>query len=126
MILAHTFLGEGSKSRAERLTAEIRRELRLPAFMSREKFDFTGNPGVGSKRLRYANEYQYEAYAVLVGEYDIFLEKGTAQFGEEHSLTLAALQNLAIVYQDKGRLAESESLKRKILSMPSVKRVIRS
>lgn len=71
MILAHTFVGEDSQSRAQRLTAEIRSELRLPAFMYREKFDFTGNPGLKSRnRLRYANEYQYEAYAVLVGEYD--------------------------------------------------------
>ncbi len=41
--------------------------------MYREKFDFTGSPGVRGKstsRMRYANEYQYEAYAVLVGEYD--------------------------------------------------------
>ncbi len=70
MILAHTFVGEDSKSRAERLTTEIRRELKLPAFLYREKFDFTGNPGIGSSRLRYANQYEYEAYAVLVGEYD--------------------------------------------------------
>lgn len=70
MILAHTFIGEDSKGRAERLTSEIRRELRLPAFMYREKFDFTGDPGLGSGKLRYANQYQYEAYAVLVGEYD--------------------------------------------------------
>ncbi len=70
MILWHTFVGEDSKSRAERLTAEIRRELRMPAYIYNEKFDFTGNPGVGSTRLRYANQYEYEAYAVLVGEYD--------------------------------------------------------
>ncbi len=73
MVLASTFVGEGSKSRAERLAAEIRKELGLPAFIYREKFDFTGTVNQtsrSSKRLRYANRYQYEAYAVLVGEYD--------------------------------------------------------
>lgn len=71
MILAHTFVGEDSKSRAQRLAMEIRSNLKLPAYMYREKFDFTGDPGIG-RRLRYANEYRYEAYAVLVGEYDSF------------------------------------------------------
>lgn len=73
MILASTFVGEGSKRRAERLAYEIRKELRLPAYIYQEKFDFTGsiNPGSAtSKRLRYANRYEYDAYAVLVGEYD--------------------------------------------------------
>ncbi|MFG0261464.1 MAG: hypothetical protein ACF788_03650, partial [Novipirellula sp. JB048] len=73
MILASTCVGEGSKERAHRLAFEIRRDLNLPAFIYREKFDFTGSVGRGpssGRRLRYANEYQYEAYAVLVGEYD--------------------------------------------------------
>jgi hypothetical protein len=73
MILASTFVGEGSKQRADRLALEIRQDLRLPAFIYQEKFDFTGsiNPGMRtSRRLRYANRYEYDAYAVLVGEYD--------------------------------------------------------
>ena len=75
LILASTFVGNDSKRRAEQLAAEIRSEFRLPAFIYKEKFDFTQSPGLaatGRKRLRYANEYQYEAYAVLVGEYDTF------------------------------------------------------
>jgi hypothetical protein len=73
LILASTFVGEGSQKRAERLADEIRKELNLPAYIYREKFDFTGTINEGpttSRRLRYANRYQYEAYAVLVGEYD--------------------------------------------------------
>ncbi len=73
MILASTCVGEGSKARAERLAFEIRRDLKLPAFIYHESFDFTGSVGKsqrGDKKLRYANEYEYEAYAVLVGEYD--------------------------------------------------------
>lgn len=73
MILASTFVGEGAKGRAERLALEIRRDLQLPAFTYREHFDFTGNVSRRAEiaqRLRYANRYEYEAYAVLVGEYD--------------------------------------------------------
>ena len=73
MILAANFAGENSRSRAERLVLEIRQNLKMPAFIHHEHFDFTGKV---SKRAelaenhRYANQYQYEAYAVLVGEYD--------------------------------------------------------
>ncbi len=73
LILASTQVGEGSKQRAEQLALEIRRELQLPAFIFQENFDFTGSVNVNagpSKRLRYANQYRYDAYAVLVGEYD--------------------------------------------------------
>ncbi|WP_442510909.1 hypothetical protein SH528x_002559 [Novipirellula sp. SH528] len=73
MILASTCVGEGSKARADRLAYEIRRDLKLPAFIYRENFNFTGSVNKNApagRRQRYANEYQYEAYAVLVGEYD--------------------------------------------------------
>ena len=73
LILAGTLVGEGSKQRAERLALEIRQDLGLPAFIYQEKFDFTGTINQGtrtSRRVRYANRYQYDAYAVLVGEYD--------------------------------------------------------
>ncbi len=73
LILASTFVGKGSKSRAERLAAEIRNQLGLQAFIYKENFDFTGtidrDPRT-MKSTRYANRYQYEAYAVLAGEYD--------------------------------------------------------
>jgi len=73
MILASTLVGEGARGRAQRLALEIRSDLGLPAFIYNEKFDFTGNVRFDqqtAKPARYANRYQYEAYAVLVGEYD--------------------------------------------------------
>ena len=74
MILATTFVGSNAKLRAEKAAEEIRKELRLPAYIYREKFDFTGSmggtPQSRQRRMRYANAYEYEAYAVLVGEYD--------------------------------------------------------
>ncbi len=73
MILAANFAGEGAKGRAERLALEIRRDLKLPAFIHHEHFDFTGKVSKRAElaeKLRYANQYEYEAYAVLVGEYD--------------------------------------------------------
>ncbi|MCP4891469.1 MAG: hypothetical protein GY904_33370 [Planctomycetaceae bacterium] len=73
MILASTFVGDGAKTRAAKLALEIRSELNLPAFIYKENFDFTGtidrDPRT-SKSIRYANRYRYDAYAVLVGEYD--------------------------------------------------------
>lgn len=71
LILASTFVGEESESRARRLADELRLEFRLPTFIYKENFDFTGDVAqFGERRLRYANQYEYDAYAVLVGEYD--------------------------------------------------------
>lgn len=73
LILASTFVGENSKQRAERLVHEIRKEMGLPAFLYKENFDFTGtvksDPRT-ARQTRYWNRYQYDGYAVLVGEYD--------------------------------------------------------
>lgn len=82
MILAHTFLGPGSKERAERLVLEIRQDLNLPAFLYAKDIDFSGEVNPGSpiqrtggassykRKMRYANQISYQAHAVLVGEYD--------------------------------------------------------
>lgn len=82
MILAHTFVGPGSRERGERLVMEIRKDLNLPAFLYEQDFNFAGEVNQGSpvqqaggassyrRKMRYANEIRYQAYAVLVGEYD--------------------------------------------------------
>lgn len=81
MVLAHTFMGEGAKERADRLALEIRRDLNLTAFVFEEDFDFSGdvNPGPSvqrtgggqpQRRMKYKNQIRYKAFAVLVGEYD--------------------------------------------------------
>ena len=73
LLLATTFVGEDAKDRAQRAALEIRSELRLPAFIYKEDFDFTGSAGQDNatgRRARYANPHQYQAFAVLVGEYD--------------------------------------------------------
>ncbi len=73
LILAATFVGNDAKQRAQKLATEIRSEMRLPAYIYNEKFDFTGklnSPDRNAPKMRYANQYEYEAYAVLVGEYD--------------------------------------------------------
>jgi hypothetical protein len=73
LLLATTFVGEDAKNRAQRTAIEIRKELRLPAFIYQEDFDFTGSAGrdnATGRSARYANPHQYQAYAVLVGEYD--------------------------------------------------------
>ena len=73
LILAHTLVGEGAKDRAQRLADEIRRDMKLSAFIYKEEFDFTKTVSFDPQTARatkYANRYQYDAYAVLVGEYD--------------------------------------------------------
>ncbi|WP_149498616.1 hypothetical protein [Roseiconus lacunae] len=73
LLLATTFVGENAKQRAEKAAIEIRSKLRLPAFIYQEDFNFTGTvdrDAQTGRRMRYANPHQYEAYAVLVGEYD--------------------------------------------------------
>ncbi len=73
LLLATTFVGDNAKERAQRTAVEIRTELRLPAFIYKEDFNFTGVAGqdhATGTRARYANPHRYEAYAVLVGEYD--------------------------------------------------------
>ncbi|MEM6980425.1 MAG: hypothetical protein AAF539_12245, partial [Planctomycetota bacterium] len=82
MILAYTFVGEGSQGRAQKLVLEIRENLNLPAFVHEQDFDFSGDVKLGAaikqtsyqesvaRQMRYRNEIRYQAHAVLVGEYD--------------------------------------------------------
>ena len=102
MILAATFAGDNAKQRAERLVAEIRSDLRLPAYTYHETFDFTGNLQSNDRRaprMRYANQYEYEAYAVLVGEYDTVEHRSL-----ERDLETIRTANPA-VYQDANEVA---------------------
>ncbi|OUT54016.1 MAG: hypothetical protein CBB71_23485 [Rhodopirellula sp. TMED11] len=73
LLLANTYVGTDSKRLAEKTALEIRQDLRMPAFIHKQSFNFTGeagrDPSTG-KTMRYANPHSYEAYAVLVGEYD--------------------------------------------------------
>ena len=73
LLMATHFVGEDAKNRAQRTALEIRNKLRLPAFIYEEDFNFTGTAGEDrstGRRARYANPHKYQAYAVLVGEYD--------------------------------------------------------
>lgn len=117
LILASTFVGEGSEKRAERLAREIREELKLPAYIYREKFDFTGTvkrDPVTSKRLRYANRYRYDAFAVLVGEYDTV----------EHpsiSRDLAAIRTAnPAVFQDPNEVAAETNRSNPVTTVKSI------
>lgn len=73
MILAETFSGPEGQKRAHQLVIELRRDYNMPAYVYKEGFDFSrpvGSVGPEQKTLRYANATRYEAYAVLVGEFD--------------------------------------------------------
>ncbi|TWU24194.1 hypothetical protein Pla52o_21200 [Novipirellula galeiformis] len=119
MILASTCVGEGSKARAHRLAFEIRRDLNMPAFIYREKFDFTGSVGknqTGGRRLRYANEYQYDAYAVLVGEYDRVEHEGIDQ--DLQKLKSARLP----IFEDKEEIAKETSTASPVTTVRAITR----
>jgi len=73
MILAASFAGEEGKRKAQGLAEELSRDFGMPAFIHEEKFDFGGKLSTDSpdgRMARYANQANYKAYAVLVGEYD--------------------------------------------------------
>jgi hypothetical protein len=117
LILAATLVGEGSKQRAERLALEIRKDVGLAAFIYQEKFDFTGTLNQGtrsSKRVHYANRYQYDAYAVLVGEYD----------SVEHPSIDRDLQRIRTanpaVYQDADEVAAETNRSNPVTTVKSI------
>lgn len=73
MILAASFAGPEGREKAERLADELAQQFSMPTFIHEANFDFSGKlnrPETDGKVIRYANRAKYEAYAVLVGEYD--------------------------------------------------------
>ena len=73
MILAATFTGAEGETQARTLADELTAEIGVQTFIHREDFKFGGKrlpTGPDGKSRRYANESDYVAFAVLVGEYD--------------------------------------------------------
>lgn len=73
MILAASFAGDEGHQQANALADELSKDYGLPSFIHEEDFDFGGKVNITSsdgRRARYANQSNYKAYAVLVGEYD--------------------------------------------------------
>lgn len=73
MILAASFAGEVGKQQAQELADELSKDYGLHSFIHEEKFDFGGkliSSSSDGRMARYANQSRYQAYAVLVGEYD--------------------------------------------------------
>lgn len=73
LILAATFGGEAGRTQAHDLILELRSEFNLPAYLHRQEFDYSqpisGTGDVG-ERMRYANSSRYDAWAVLIGDFD--------------------------------------------------------
>lgn len=117
LILASTLVGEDAESRAYRLAEEIRRDLKLPAFIYKEEFDFTGDFARDeSRRLRYANRYAYEAYAVLVGEFD------TVEHPEIDQHLTRLKQATPAVFRDPDEVAAETSLKNPVTAVKALHR----
>ncbi|TWU62442.1 hypothetical protein V7x_41770 [Crateriforma conspicua] len=117
MILAHTFVGPNSQEKAERLAGELSSSMNLPTFVYKEKFDFTDGPKAKpheTRRVRYANPYEYEAYAVLVGEYDD-LEHPNA---EKHLRQIKSAT--PAIFSDQQVMAEETNLMNPVTAIKAV------
>ncbi len=78
LILAASFAGEGAREQAMELVLELRKRFNLPAYIDEKVFDFsesvegktidryTGGPA----KMKHANYSRFDAYAVLVGNFD--------------------------------------------------------
>ena len=84
LILAANFSGAGSEEQAHELVYELRKRYRLPAYLHRERFDFSdrfdGFSHTGqARRMRYAQSSSYDAIAVLVGDFPSIDDPGLEQ-----------------------------------------------
>lgn len=73
MILAHSFAGTDGRQQADQLADQLAAEFGMPTFIHEENFDFSGkvdSPTVQGRVARYVNQSRYQAFAVLVGEYN--------------------------------------------------------
>lgn len=73
MILAHSFAGAEGRQEAEQLADQLAAEFGLATFIHEENFDFSGkvdSPTAQGRVARYVNQSRYQAFAVLVGEYN--------------------------------------------------------
>jgi len=73
MILAGSYAGEEGEQQANALADELSKDYGLQSFIHEEDFDFSGRLNLTSpdgRTARYANQANYKAFAVLVGEYD--------------------------------------------------------
>lgn len=115
MILAHTFVGENSRENAERLASEIQREISESTFIHHERFDFSQGPSMAaneSRRVRYANPHQYDAYSVLVGEYDSDKHPSVAQdLRQIKSMQSAILGDKKVVADETNKLNPVTAIK---------------
>ena len=77
LILAASFSGEGAEQQAQDLILELRSSFKLTAYLHRQDFNF--NEPIESRivdrygepaKMRYASDTEYEAYAVLVGNFE--------------------------------------------------------
>ena len=76
MILATTFAGDKAEQEAQSLVIELRKELNLPVYLHRKRFDFSDSvTGLGVNRfgnvrkMRYRQNVSFDEWAVLVGDF---------------------------------------------------------
>jgi hypothetical protein len=78
LILAASFAGPGAEEQAHELVFELRKQFNLAAYVNYKEFDFTepiegktiDRYTGGPARMKYANYSKFDAYAVLVGDFE--------------------------------------------------------
>lgn len=120
MILAATFAGPTGQAQATALAKEFRESYDLPAFIHEENFDFSQplqTTGQETRRMRYANDQSYQAYAVLVGEYDSVNHPDLLKTLDKIKTATPRAYDLEGNDQDNSPLAAVRDLHRKWIGM---------
>lgn len=86
MVFAASFSGPGAEREAQHLVFELRKRYRLPAFVHKQAYDYTGKvTGLGLNRygeprkMRYQKQVAFDEYAVLVGSFPTHDDPGAAK-----------------------------------------------
>lgn len=119
LILAANFSGEGAHRQAQELVYELRKNFKLPAYMHRERFDFSerfnGFSHTGqAQRMKNAQSSSYDAYAVLIGDFPSIDDPGLERTLKAVKKARPACLDLASRGTSTQRFAGLRELYRKI------------
>ncbi len=122
LVLAANFAGEGAAEQAHELVLELRKEFNLPAYIDRKEFDYSETvegksldryTGLPSK-MKHAHGGKFDAYAVLVGDFDSAEEPQLQKTLEKLKYARPACLDLEIHKKSTQRFAGFRELQRRM------------
>ena len=108
LVFAMSFDGHNSKSQAEQLATELRRDYKLQAYCMSKKLDFT-QPIVGAgfdangnnRKMKFRDKKVIDGYAVLIGDFDSIDSTATSEtLATVKHITPKTLQSSDFAQQD--------------------------